>query len=166
MKESLYRIGWCIGLVLLQVLILNHIHIGGYATPFLYIYVILKFQSDISRNYILLWGFLLGLTVDMFSNTAGMNAGATVFLAFLQPVLLRFFTVRDNVDVFKPSAKVMGSAPFIRYIVTGVFIHHVVLVGIEYFSFLSFKELFLRVVFSTLLTIICIWGIESIRKQV
>jgi len=54
MKDSLYRIGWCIGLVLLQVLILNHIHIGGYATPFLYIYVILKFQSDISRNYILL----------------------------------------------------------------------------------------------------------------
>ena len=34
----IHRIGWFIGLVLLQVLILNNVHIAGYATPFLYIY--------------------------------------------------------------------------------------------------------------------------------
>ena len=39
----IHRIGWFIGLVLLQVLILNNVHIAGYATPFLYIYFILKF---------------------------------------------------------------------------------------------------------------------------
>ena len=38
----IHRIGWFIGLVLLQVLILNSVHIAGYATPFLYIYFILK----------------------------------------------------------------------------------------------------------------------------
>ena len=41
----IHRIGWFIGLVLLQVLILNSVHIAGYATPFLYIYFILKFSS-------------------------------------------------------------------------------------------------------------------------
>ncbi len=30
----IHRIGWFIGLVLLQVLILNNVHIAGYATPF------------------------------------------------------------------------------------------------------------------------------------
>ena len=40
----IHRIGWFIGLVLLQVLILNSVHIAGYATPFLYIYFILKFS--------------------------------------------------------------------------------------------------------------------------
>ena len=30
----IHRIGWFIGLVLLQVLILNSVHIAGYATPF------------------------------------------------------------------------------------------------------------------------------------
>jgi hypothetical protein len=39
----LHKIGWFVGLVLLQVLILNNVHIAGYATPFLYIYLILKF---------------------------------------------------------------------------------------------------------------------------
>ena len=35
----LHKIGWFVGLVLLQVLILNNVHIAGYATPFLYIYM-------------------------------------------------------------------------------------------------------------------------------
>ena len=53
----IHRIGWFIGLVLLQVLILNNVHIAGYATPFLYIYFILKFASGTSRNELMLWAF-------------------------------------------------------------------------------------------------------------
>lgn len=41
----LNKIGWFIGLVLLQALILNNVHIMGVATPFLYVYFILKFDS-------------------------------------------------------------------------------------------------------------------------
>ena len=51
----LHKIGWFIGLVLLQVLILNNVHIAGYATPFLYIYLILKFESETPRNALMLW---------------------------------------------------------------------------------------------------------------
>lgn len=83
----LHKIGWFVGLVLLQVLILNNVHIAGYATPFLYIYLILKFNSEISRNTLMVWAFFLGLTVDIFSDTPGMNAAATVWLAFLRPTL-------------------------------------------------------------------------------
>lgn len=62
----LQRVGWFVGLTLLQVLILNHVQIGGYATPFLYIYFILMLNSDTSRNEQLLWAFFLGLTIDIF----------------------------------------------------------------------------------------------------
>ena len=65
----IHRIGWFIGLVLLQVLILNNVHIAGYATPFLYIYFILKFNSGTSRNELMLWAFFFGLTIDVFSDT-------------------------------------------------------------------------------------------------
>ena len=61
----IHRIGWFIGLVLLQVLILNSVHIAGYATPFLYIYFILKFSSGTSRNELMLWAFFFGLTIDI-----------------------------------------------------------------------------------------------------
>ena len=80
----LHKIGWFVGLVLLQVLILNNVHIVGYATPFLYIYLILKFESDVPRNALMLWAFFLGLAVDILSDTPGMNAAATVLLAFLR----------------------------------------------------------------------------------
>ena len=65
----IHRIGWFIGLVLLQVLILNNVHIAGYATPFLYIYFILKFASGTSRNELMLWAFFFGLTIDIFADT-------------------------------------------------------------------------------------------------
>lgn len=158
------RIGWFVGLVLLQVLILNNVHIAGYATPFLYVYFILKFASGTSRNELMLWAFFLGLTIDIFSNTPGMNAIATVLLAFLRPVFLRLFTPRDTLDSIIPSIRTLGVASFLKYIVTCVFIHHLVLLSIEYFSFTSIPLLLLRVVACTLLTVTCIMAIEGIRR--
>ena len=41
MLTYLQRIEWFIGLVLLQVLVLNRMHMNGYATPFFFIYFII-----------------------------------------------------------------------------------------------------------------------------
>ena len=120
----LHKIGWFICLVLLQVLILNNVHIAGYATPFLYIYLILKFESDVSRNTLMLWAFFLGLTVDVFSDTPGMNAAATVLLAFLRPIFLRLFVPRDTLDTLIPAVRTMGIFPFLKYLVICVLVHH------------------------------------------
>ena len=151
----IHRIGWFIGLVLLQVLILNSVHIAGYATPFLYIYFILKFSSGTSRNE---------LTIDIFSDTPGMNAAATVLLAFLRPSLLRLFTPRDNPDSFIPSFKTMGISPFLKYTTASVFVHSLALLSIEFFSFTSIWLLLLRVLLCTILTVTCIIAIEGIKK--
>lgn len=88
----LQRIEWFIGLVLLQVLVLNHMHINGYATPFFFIYFILKYNSGVSRNVLMIWAFLLGLTVDILGNTPGMNAAAATVLAFMREPVLRLVT--------------------------------------------------------------------------
>ena len=119
----LHKIGWFIGLVLLQVLILNNVHIAGYDTPFLYIYLILKFESDTPRNALMLWAFFLGLAVDVFSDTPGMNAAATVLLAFLRPTFLRLFVPRDTLDTLVPAIRTMGILPFLKYLVVSVLIH-------------------------------------------
>ena len=160
----LHKIGWFICLVLLQVLILNNVHIAGYATPFLYIYLILKFESDVPRNALMLWAFFLGLAVDILSDTPGMNAAATVLLAFLRPSLLRLFTPRDNPDSFIPSFKTMGISPFLKYTTASVFVHSLALLSIEFFSFTSIWLLLLRVLLCTILTVTCIIAIEGIKK--
>lgn len=161
----LHKIGWFIGLVLLQVLILNNVHIAGYATPFLYIYLILKFESDVPRNVLMLWAFFLGLTIDILSDTPGMNAAATVMLAFLRPVFLRLFVPRDTLDGLVPAIRTMGVSSFLKYLIVSVFVHHGMLLTIEFFSFANIGTLLLRIVASTLLTVTCIMAIEGIRQK-
>lgn len=160
----IHRIGWFVGLVLLQVLILNSVHIAGYATPFLYVYFILKFDSGTSRNELMLWAFFLGLTIDIFADTPGMNTAAIVLLAFLRPSLLRLFTPRDSQDNLIPSFKSMGIFPFLKYIIASVFVLCLTLLVIEYFSFFSIQLLLLRVILCTLLTVTCIMAIEGIKR--
>ncbi len=151
--------------MLLQALILNNVHVAGYATPFLYVYLILKFESDVSRNALMLWAFFLGLTVDVFSDTPGMNAAASVLLAFVRPVILRLFMPRDAVDSIVPTVRAMGFSSFLKYMVACVLIHHAVLLIIEFFSFAHIGILLLKIVASTVLTVLCIMALEGIRKK-
>jgi rod shape-determining protein MreD len=138
-------------------------HIAGYATPFLYIYFILRLEADISRNEAMLWGFALGLCIDIFSNTSGMNAAATVMLAFIRPVYLSLFTPRDNQKIV-PSLKNMGFLSYIKYLLATVLTHHVMLFTISFFSFSDIHVLLIRIVSSTVLTVICIFAINEIRN--
>ncbi len=161
----LRKIGWFVGLVLLQVLILNRVDLGGYATPFLYVYLLLKFESDISRNSLMLIAFFIGLMVDVFSDTPGMNAAASVLLAFGRPLLLNLFKPRDSVEGFVPGIDSMGTISFLKYAVAGVAIHHALLLSLEYFSMAYIGEWLLQMVASTLLTVLCVMALEYICKR-
>ena len=162
--STIYKIFWFIGLVLLQVLILNHIHILGIATPFIYIYFILKLSSGVSRNVVMLWAFLLWLIIDIFYNTPGINAAACVFLAFVRPTYLRLFTPRDLLDSITPSLKSMGFSSFLKYTIVCVFTHLTVLLTIEFFTFTSIWMLLFRIISCSILTIACILAVEGIRR--
>ena len=132
--------------------------------PLLFSIFILKFDSGTSRNELMLWAFFFGLTIDVFADTPGMNAAATVLLAFLRPSLLRLFTPRDNLDSFIPSFKTIGITPFLKYTTASVFVHSLALLSIEFFSFSSIWLLLLRVLLCTILTVTCIVAVEGIRK--
>jgi len=160
----LRRIEWFVALALVQVLVLNNVHIAGYATPFIYIYLIMKISSGVSRNELVLWGFFLGLIVDIFSNTPGMNAAATTLMAFLRPYFLRLFSPRDDSEEIVPAISSMGVSSFIKYVITFVLFHHAVLLLIESFSFFDLTSLLIKIASSTLLTVLCVMCIEGIKK--
>jgi rod shape-determining protein MreD len=160
-----YKIGWFIGLVLLQALILNNINIAGYATPYIYIYLLLKLEIDSSRNGLLLWGFFLGLAVDMFSNTPGIHTAATVLLAFVRNPYLRLFIPRDNQEVINISVRSMGFSAFLKYLLVTVFIHHVVVFALAYYSLADIHTLLIKIVSSTILSIASIMAIDIVQKK-
>lgn len=162
MIKNLHRIEWFVGLVLIQVLVLNQLHIGGYATPFLFIYFILKFNSKIGRNSLMLWAFMLGLTVDVFGNTPGMNAAACTCLAFFRNSLLRLVTLRDLDEAFRPGIKSLGIGVFFRYVLLASVLFCTLLLLIDTFTFFNVPVLLLKIITSTVSTIVCIFCVESI----
>ena len=82
-------------LVLVQVLILNNIHFLRVATPFLYLYFILKMPVGSSRTNVVFFSFLIGLTIDVFSNTPGMHAFACTLAGFIRHSLIQLLTLFD-----------------------------------------------------------------------
>ncbi|HJC97627.1 MAG TPA: rod shape-determining protein MreD [Candidatus Phocaeicola merdavium] len=165
MVQTLHRIVWFVVLVLVQVEILNHVHIMGYATPIVFIYYILALNSEISRKSLLLQAFFLGLCVDIFSNTPGMHAAASTFLAFLRRPLLQAQMLRETTDDYEPSVRSMGLGPFLRYVTSAVLAFVVAVRVIDAFNFFHFIELLLRIVTDTLVTVVCIMCIDVIRRR-
>ena len=81
--ETVNRIFMFVVLLLVQVLILNHIHLFQIATPLLYVYFVLTFSMDTPKWVVLTSSFGLGLLIDIFANTAGMAAGCMTLIAML-----------------------------------------------------------------------------------
>ena len=165
MERLFSRIAWFVGLVLVQVLLLNNICLFGLATPFVYIYFLLAVDKDVDRNMLMLIAFLLGLSVDVFSNTPGVNAGASVLIAFMRPGLLRLFSPRDEYENFEPGIYTLGPWVFMRYALVTALLHHMVLFFLEAFSFVNLGYLSLRVLCSALLTTALVMAIEFVRHK-
>lgn len=161
----LTRIAWFIGLVLVQSLLLNNICLFGLATPFVYIYFLLVMDRDADRNALMATAFLLGLAVDVFSNTPGVNAGASVLVAFMRPGLLRLFSPRDEYENFEPGIYTLGIWAFVRYATIVTLLHHTALFLLEAFSFANIGYLSLRILCSTLLTVMLVMAIEFVRHK-
>jgi len=147
--------------VLLQVLILNQIFFLGYATPFLYIYFIIKLPVAMNRNMVVLLGFFLGLTIDLFCNTLGLNAAATTFAAFVRLPVQKLFFEREDFEHLKPKLSVLGGS-FIKYAAAMILIHHTALVSIESFSYSDPLTIILRIISSSVLTFVLLFAIESL----
>ena len=59
--DFIHRIGLMVFFILVQVLILNHIHLFNVATPLVYVYFILLFPRNQQHWVSVLWAFFFGL---------------------------------------------------------------------------------------------------------
>lgn len=127
------------GLVLLigfQVLVLNNLEVGLYVHPYIFIMFILTLPFATPRWLIMVLAMLLGLVIDMFNNTPGMQMAACVFLAFVRPFILKALTpVTGYENIENPSIFKLGPTWFFIYTFIMVLIHHSAYFFIEVFSF-------------------------------
>lgn len=144
-------------LVLLQALILNNIQFSGYVNPYLYVLFILLLPFETPRYLLLFMGFFLGLFIDIFSNTPGIHASATTFLAFLRPFAIDLISSRDTIEVnTPPRLSFMGFGWFLRYTLMLVLAHHLFLFFVEVFTFEGFIYTLSRSLLSAAFTIVLV----------
>ncbi len=105
----------------------------------------------------MLLALLLGVAVDVFSDTLGMHSSATIFLAFVRPSILNFLAPRDGYEPSQiPSVNDMGLSWFIAYVSICTLLHHLFLFFMEVFSFAEFFTTVGRALASTVFTIVLI----------
>jgi len=146
-----------IALVLFQVLVLNHMNLGGYINPYVYVLFILLLPVLVNKSGMLILAFLTGLTIDFFGNTLGLHAAATVLMAYARPAILRvFFKNLDFSAGEEPDITKLKPGGFFKYSLVMVFVHHSALFFLEVFSFSGFLSTLLQVGLSTLVTTLMI----------
>ncbi|TDD99229.1 rod shape-determining protein MreD [Flavobacterium cellulosilyticum] len=152
-------------LLAVQIIIFNNMNFLGYISPFPYVLFIILYPVNSNKFGLLLASFLLGLTMDVFSNSGGIHTAACLILAYYRPYLFKFSfglsyeyqTIKLN-DVITPER--------FSFILFSVLIHHFVLFILEAFQFSFFWDILIRTVLSTVFTIIlCIIIIYLIKPN-
>ena len=157
MNKTALQIIRFVVLVLVQVLIINHIRLGGYVHPYIYVIFIMLLPFDIPKWQLLLWGFGLGLAVDLFTGTPGLHAGATTLMAFCRPSIIKLVSGNLKFDnVIEPNLAQLDGLWFFRYVLCMVIVHHFTLFLLESFSFKLLGQVLLRILLSVPVSIFLI----------
>ena len=117
--------------------------------------LLLPFETP--RWFLIFTSFLLGLSIDIFSDSLGMHAFASVSIAFLRPYVLNFISPRDGYEPGTfPRIFYFGFLWFAKYSIIIIFVHHFFYFLIEAFSFQGFDFTMIKVFLSSIFTFIVV----------
>ncbi|MBK6344799.1 MAG: rod shape-determining protein MreD [Bacteroidales bacterium] len=144
-------------LIALQVLLLDHVNLGGYINPNLYVFFILLLPFEVPGWLLLISSFLIGLGVDLFSNSTGLHAAASVFMAYLRPwVIRKAGAPADYEGNLKPGIADMGFRWFLSYAAILILAHHLILALLDSFRFAEAGMIFIRLIVSSSFTLLLV----------
>ncbi|MBL7472985.1 rod shape-determining protein MreD [Robertkochia sediminum] len=165
-NSSLSNALFFITLVFLQVTLFNRIDFLGYLNPFIYIlYLVYHPYDKENRIPFIFTAFLLGLCIDIFSDSGGVHAAATLTTAFFRPVILRWaFGLSFDHQTIKIGKTTFGQR--FNYLILLILTHHLVLFTLEIFSFAHLVILLKKTIFSTIFTLLlCLIFVSLFSKK-
>jgi len=140
-------------LVLLQVLILNNINFLGDINPYVYVLFIALFPVINNRMTFIFLSFLIGLCIDIFSDTGGIHAAASVFVGYARPLFLKFaFGMTYEHQTIRISQSDIGQR--LIYFTLIILVHHLILFSLEIFSLSMIPSILKMTLFSGIFTIL------------
>ncbi|WP_431137338.1 rod shape-determining protein MreD [Psychroserpens mesophilus] len=140
-------------LILAQALVFNHINFFGSVNPYPYILFILLFPVNNNRTLFVFLSFMLGLFVDLFSDSGGVHAAACVTIAYVRPPILKFaFGMIYEHQNIKFNNTEFGNR--VIYFLILIIIHHIILFSLEIFNISNILLVLKKTLFSCVFTLI------------
>lgn len=154
MNKSLYLFFLFISLLFLQVLVLNNILFLGFINPYLYIAFVFLYPLKENKLPLLLYAFLLGLSVDYFSDTGGVHAFSITMIAYLRMFFVKIYFRKLETDYPFFSLQSESFGKIFNYVVSLTLIHHFVFFTLANFSFYNFSNVLTNTLYSSIFTLI------------
>ena len=157
-------------LILVQVFVLDRIHLNYMVTPYIYFLFILWMPFEGNRSVQMIIAFALGFTLDSFRHHPGFHAAACVLIAYLRPILINLLISQEGAEnnYRAPSAKSLGGfIPYLVYAGMLTLVHHGWLFFLEAVQFGNFWYFIVKTVFSTAISLLLVIIVELLfsRKQ-
>ena len=142
-----------IGLLLAQVFIFNQVDWGWGGKDYLFVFVYPLFVAMLPlrapRPLVIVLAFLLGLSIDFFSETLGLHAGALTFTAYCRPLILKMVQPRDGYNIkVSPTINDLGSGWMFRYIALLLLAHLLAFFLLQTFSVFFISDILLKTLLS------------------
>ena len=140
-------------LVALQIFVLNRITLFGKFTPVIYPVFVMFYPFFRNKYQFLALSFLLGLGIDSFLYTWGINAFATTIIAYYRTIIFRTST-DTSTDFF--SFQSLQWTQYLLFILSSIFFHQLLVQYIEFFKFNRVFEIFFNVLATSAISFIFI----------
>lgn len=156
--------------ILVQVFVLDKIHLHQMVTPYIYFLFLIWLPFNMGRTQQLLIALLLGFTLDSFRHQPGFHTAACVLIAYVRPFLINILIPQEGADsnYDEQSFTSMGGIlPYMIFISVLTFIHHAWLFLLEAWQFGNIWYFLVKTLLSTLLSLLLIIITEMlfVRKQ-
>ncbi|MCK0157343.1 rod shape-determining protein MreD [Cellulophaga sp. F20128] len=154
-------------LVLAQVLVFNNLNFLGFINPMIYILYFYWYPVKENRAILLLASFILGLTIDLFSDTMAIHTVSCLTIAYMRSGIMRFcFGVNYDFQNFKlASTTTLQQITFLALL---ILFHHFIFFFLEIFSFSNLLLILKKVLIvgaASLVLSLLIRSLFSIQKK-
>jgi len=140
---------------LVQIFFLKNLALFGVAFCFIYLVGILSLPLQIRNVPLLLISFGIGLSIDIFYDTLGLNAAAATLLAFLRPYWLKILRPNGGYDdSSQPTLQEMGIGWFLSYSLPLIFAYCLLFFTIDQWGTGAFLGILNKSIFSSIFTVV------------
>lgn len=149
-------------LVVAQVVVFNRLWLFDVALPLAFIFFFISLPADMNVKWVITLSFFLGFSVDIFSDTMGLNALCCTVAGGLRLPVMRLYVPREE-DLTNPvpSPRSMGRTHYMKYLITMTTLYCALFFIVLSLEFFYPGRMILRIIASSALTFIILLAFSN-----